>query len=838
MRRTRNIYMIKKRNLIAFILLFFVAMANAAEYSIAGVVVDEEEQPLPSAMVILYRGDKQYKGEATDYDGKFKLTSLEAGEYRMEVSFVGYKTRNINVILTEEKPTRTFRKIVIKENVSLLSSVEVSAKRSNLQVDIDKKTFLVNESAVSDGMSASEVLKEIPSVDVDVDGNVSMRNDENVEIYINGRPSGFTEDNRGELLEQLPAGSIEKVEVISNPSSKFSAEGSAGIINIVMKSGASKKASYYGSVSGGLSYPTGGRPGGNASATINFSKNKWSATFGAGYNNRKGIGEGKTRREYYGQDTTLMNQDNESESEMNSLFLRGGVSCQIDTVNSIGLTGMFSYGGRDRVQDLNYTRGYMLEGMKHYNSYQYRNSENDNDRLLGRVSLDYSHDFAPSHTLKAAVTMSTNKNDNDRIYIQENYDSLKTSLIDLDYTQSQNSLMRNRNLEIEVDYTNPLTQTSKLEAGAKASLSYQGNDLESFIRRHDDLEYSRQQVLDNDFELRQNIFSAYASYGNKIRRFSMQLGLRGELTDTDWELNTTGEESTSKPYFDLFPTAFFSYAFTKVDELQLSYTRRVSRPRLQRLNPYKSMEDSTNISYGNPDLDPEFTNSFELNYVKGFCEQRHTFIASIYYQLRQDIVQSYSWHSGDALMNTYANMAKSHSTGLELILKDNWKYVNLNTNFNLYYYKLQGGNFMVHSFEAGDDEIPVHIKGRSSFSWSAKVSSTFILPKNFTIELSGNYRSRKATAQGKTMGTYIVNLGAKKSLFDKRLNFTLSVRDLFDSRNRESETWSDDFYQYSESRYSGRTINFNVSYNFGNLKKSKKSKIGGGDDDLDIDDDF
>ena len=829
--------MMRTRIVLSFILLFFGWVTlQAAEYKISGKIVDAGGEPLPSATIVLYKAGEttMFKGDATNFDGLFELKGLTAGNFRMEISFVGFKTKSIDLVLTEEKPEKKYSKIILQEDAALLTAVEVSAKRASLQVDIDKKTFLVNESAVSDGMSASEVLKEIPSVDIDVEGNVSMRNNENVEIYINGKPSGLSDDNKGDILEQLPAGSIERVEVITNPSSKFDAEGSAGIINIVMKK-SYDKASYYGSVSAGISYPWGWKPGGSTSANINFSKGKWTTFVNLGYNNRKSVGSGVTERKTYKGDTLLLNQNSESDFVMNSGFLRMGTDCQIDSLNRIGVSGIFSIGGRDRNQDIDYEKGYLLMNDAIFNAYQTRNSSTDNRRPMGNVTLDYSHDFAENHTLSTSFNFFAFQNKNDMVYEQCDFDSLHVSVPNNNYVQNQNSFNHSRNFEGQIDYTNPLTSTSKIEAGLKASFLNQFSDVESSIKRGNSQDFVPQHELDNNFELHQKIYAGYVSYGNKFHRFAMQLGLRGELSDIDWSLNTTGETSDKKPYFDVFPTAFFSYVVSEKDELQLSYTRRISRPRRYWLNPYKNVSDSTNISFGNPDLDPEYTNSFEFNYVKTFTN--HTFMASLYYQLMQDVIQRYSWMTGEAMISTYANLTTSHSTGLELILKDHWKVVGLTTNVNLYYYKLNGGEFNINTTMNGSvSDVSVTIDDKQSFSWTAQVAADFSLPKDFNLQVTGNYRSPRVTAQGKSLSNYFINLGLKKPFLDKRLVATLSVRDLLNSRKRKSETWDDDFYQYSESSWSGRTINFNLTYNFGNMK-AKKDKKNGADTSTSSDDD-
>ena len=822
---------------------------TAAEYRISGVVVEVGDSPLPSASVILRKSiDPDFKkGGITNIDGEFQFDELAEGKYILEISYVGFKTKIINIELTPQAPIKRYKKIILQEDAALISVVEVSAKRASLQVDIDKKTFLVNESAVSEGMSASEVLREIPSVDVDVEGNISMRSNENVEIYINGRPSGLSDDNRGDILEQLPAGSIDRIEIISNPSSKFSAEGSAGIINIVMKStsATTDKSTYYGSVTAGLSYPWGWKPGGNLGASINYTKNKWSTSASVGYTNKKSFGKSKTERETYKGDTILLYQNGETKFNMNTVFARIASSYDIDSTNKIGFSGMISTGGRERDQFLCYDKGRKTTEANEYSFFQDRNSFTESNRTMGNATIDYLHLFAPGHSLTTAFNFSANNGKNDRDYEQYEYaaPSRNKDNRDFDYLQYQHTHNHNRNFEGQIDYVNPLTATSKLESGLKATFSSQFNKVNSSIQRNANDGFLSQPELDNDFELHQNIYAAYASYGKIIRTianesqrsFSMQVGLRGEVTQQDWALNTTGESNTRKPYFDLFPTAFLSYKINTDNELQLSYTRRISRPRRPWVNPYINVSDSTNISFGNPDLNPEYTNAFELNYIKIF--DNHTFTSTLYYQLMQDVIQRYSWMNGDAMVSTRANMTNSHSTGLELILKDSWKVVSLTNNVNLYYYKLSGGDFKLTTVYDGKAEnVSVTIKDRESFSWSAKTSADFALPKSFSLQVTGDYLSPKATAQGKTLSTYFFNAGIKRAFLQKKLVATLTMRDITDSRKRRSETWNDTFYQLSENRWSGRTLNLNVTYNFGsNYKKNDKKERGKSDSSFDED---
>lgn len=784
---------------------------------ISGQVYDPEDRTLPMADIILYASDgvTQVQGETTDDDGNFLIDGLSVDDYVLDVSFMGYKSKRIKVSLSEEKPNVRYKKITLVEDADMLQAVEVEATSTSLKVDIDKKVYRVNSNALSEGTSASEILKEIPSVEVDVEGKVSLRNSENVEIYINGKPAGLTDENRGDILDQLPAGSVQQVEVITNPSSKFDAEGAAGIINIIMKPSEKKEATYYGSVTAGATYPWKGKVRGNVGANINYTKDKWGITSSIGLNHRELVGGGYTKRLTYGADTTYLDQDKDQVMNFKSGFLRLGIDYSANAKNKIGFSGMLSIGGRDNLQEISNLEGTLLNGKKYLLDEQFRSTQSDGMRMMGNITLDYKHIFAEGHEWSSAITFSPNQHDNDQTYHQ-NYltDTLP------DYNQYQYSEGHNRTLDVQTDYTKQLNPRAKIEAGAKLSFSVQGNKVTSEMEEIMGVR-TDQPELYNDFELRQNVYAAYVSYAHKFGKFSMQLGLRGELTDLSWDLYSTNSHSDKKPYGNLFPSAFFSYAITEKDELQLSYTRRISRPRRYWLNPYVNVSDPSNIYFGNPDLDPEISNSTEFSYLKNF--KKSTFMATLYYKATQNLVQQYKWLYNDAMWSTRANLATAHSGGLELILKNNFKVVNLTYNVNLYAYALKGGIFDVSTVIPGEGIFnkEVTIQDRSNFSWTGQISADFTLPKAIRLQATGNYRSPSTAAQGKNLHNYSVNLGLRKSFLNQKLTASFAVRDLLNSRKRRSETWDDTFYQKSEFTFSGRTFNLNLTYNFGNLKGKK-----------------
>ena len=840
-----KLHALKQRVFVLTAILFSCTLASWGASKISGQVFDPSGNTLPMADVILFSSDgtTQVAGELTDDDGNFLIDGISLDDYVLEVSFMGYKDKRINVSLSKEKPNVRYKKIVLVEDVDMLQEVQVTGNRSTMKVDLDKKTYMVNSNAIADGTSASEILKEIPSVEVDVEGKVSLRNSENVEIYIGGKPAGLTDENRGDILEQMPAGSIQQVEVISNPSSKFDAEGSVGIINIVMKAEEKKNTTYYGSVSAGVIYPWNGRLGGNVGANIYYTKNKWNLNSSVGLIKRNMVGNGFTNRETYKGDSTYLDQVRDQDAEMKSGFFRLGINYNANTNNSFTMSGMLSVGGRDNTQELNYNSGYILNGNRIPNLIENRLTSTDGLRLMGNASFGYLHRFPEDGVWKSSVTFIPNKNDNDQTYEQitkhrSDIDSLVGSIRDNDYVQYQSFRGHNRTLEVQSDYSKSI-KNDMLETGVKASFGAQGNVVTSEIQPYGSDARTKQPELGNDFELKQNIYAAYVSYSHRKKRFGMQLGLRGELTDISWNLYSSNDGEDKKPYGNLFPSVFLSYALSDKDELQLCYTRRISRPRRYWLNPRVNVSDPSNIYFGNPNLDPEITNSTEFSYIRTM--KNSTFMASLYHKLTQDLVQQYSWVYNDVMWNTRANLATAHSGGLELILKNRFKVVSLTYNVNLYYYALKGGVFDVMTVMPGFGVVDkeVTIKDRSNFSWSGQLSADFSLPKSIKLQASGNYRSPRSTAQGKMLHDYNVNLGLKKSFFSQKLSATLSVRDLLNSRKRRSETWDDTFYQLSEFKFSGRTISLNLAYNFGNLNsKSSKSRDGDGNGAVEEADDF
>lgn len=797
----------------AIALFIFVIALPAA--TIKGKIIDTHNQPLDYVNVVLLHqsNDALAGGSITDVAGFFTVDNMMIGIYRLEVSFIGYKTYTKIITVKSSTDKITVNTIKLEEDAQVLGEVEVVGQASQMRFDIDKKVFNVGQNIVAAGASATDVLENIPSVQVDNDGNVSLRNNSNVEIWINGKPSGLDSENRAQILEQMPAGSIESVEIITNPSAKYSPEGTAGIINLVMKK--DRKSGYMGSVSTGLSYQLKGKVSGNASANFNYNSSKIDFYASLGFRQRRGIGTGYTDRYSFKPGTNkadtllFMHQENNMFRNSWGLFGRTGLSWHINEKNTIGVSGMFNTQDNDNYSTIAYDviRFTTLNTAK-YNHF----SAADAARLSYNVTLDYVYEIDKKGSeVRSSITYGGNQRNQNSNY-EQTVEFGNASA----YKQKQYSGYSNQNIDFKSDYVQKFSDNMKLEAGVAVNWRDRFSNSKTF-----DIPTSNIDSLSayNDYKYQELISAVYATYGAKFGKFSFQAGLRGEYTNTlvsTRDVETDPFATNTKGYFQLFPTAYLSYSLPKDNELQLNYTRRVNRPRGWELSAYRNVSDSTNISYGNPQLTPEFANALELNYIKSWKE--HILSTSLYYRYTTDVIERVRFQSplnSDIMETTYDNVASAQSGGVEIVAKNRiGKWLSLTTTVNGYYEQMS----------------PIIYKGvllqpeSQGFSWDARLMANFIMTKTFSGQLTGAYYSPHVIAQGKTKDSYMINLGLKKSFFDKKLNLSLSIRDVLNSRGWKNITWGDTFYQDFERAPNGPRFSLTATYNFGNMKDKKKPK--------------
>ena len=806
--------------LIAVCLLVVGAITAVAQGTVKGKVLSKStNEPLEFINVtVMHKGQtKILKGAITDMSGNFNIVGLPNGTYDMNVSFMGYKTAKRSFVISNEAKSKNFAVIYLADDAHTLSEVTVTGQRSEMKLEVDRKSFSVDQQISNAGGSASEALENIPSVEVDNDGNVSLRGNTSVEVWINGKASGLTSDNRAEILQQLPAESIDRIEVIDNPSAKFSAEGSAGIINIVLKK--DRKAGYYGSVQ--ASANTMG--GANTSFNVNYNSSALDAYVNVGYRHRASEG-GALSRQTYTHTNTYQNYDSESDNRGNNLFSRAGLTWHATKKDDLSLSGMMMKGGHNSLTETPYHYGTIGAPTDNYMMFRRNSGRFGMNMFYGE--FNYRHSFTDRHFIDFVVGYNKWKGDNDNYY-QDSTVYYNDAALPTDYSYQYRPMRMNSNAwEVKLDYENPITDRFKLQAGYNGRFSHENTPQESFL---DGSSWNGDNVVEdrayyNRFIYDMDLHALYATLSYNIGKFGVMGGLRGEY----WRVNTESysweqehdaskrEPAFKKDYFELFPSLFLSYQITPTQQLQLNYTRRLRRPWGGQLNSFKNTSDATVISYGNPELTPEFSNSFSLNYLKTWTQ--HSLLVSAYYRPTTDVMQRINYQSSeDGLMyQTNFNVAKSTSTGLEMTAKNKlWRILDLTTSANFYYYKLNGFDFDI-------DGQTVSGEGNHNFTWNARMQASLMLPYDISFQATGRYRSRQVITQGHSDPSYAVDLGLRKSFLNKKLVLAVNCRDLLDSRKRKSYTESEMFTRYQENWRGGRRVNVSLTWNFGNMKQKRR----------------
>ena len=427
------------------------------------------------------------------------------------------------------------------------------------------------------------------------------------------------------------------------------------------------------------------------------------------------------------------------------------------------------------------------------------------------VNLDYQHNFdKKGSNISGSVSYSYSNRSSNADYVQTDLISdKKTSDV------SVNNDSKNKELEGKIDLTKKFSETSKLEAGWQSTFrnrpsSASGVDNETGLALN---------AYYDDFQYKEQIHAAYITYGNRFfKRLGVQGGLRGEymyrdMTDHSY---STATQLPSKSYFELFPSLYLTYSLPKDNELQLNYTRRVNRPRGRQINPFKDYSDSTNISYGNPDLMPEFSSSFEFSYMKRWGS--NSLNTDVYYHYTDNVIDGVSFLNDNHMESTYLNLTQSSSAGMELTSRNQlFRFLNLTSTLNLYYNKIDSARYI----NPLNRQITTLIPEQSDFSWNARVMANFMLSRTFSGQVTGEYNAPRIISQGKAKESYAIDLGLRKTFMDKKLSLAFTVRDLLNSRKDRRTTSGDQFYQKTESQFQKRMFGINITYNFGNMKPNK-----------------
>ena len=809
----------KKHLFTAFLSVFTLSLF--AVPSLKGIVLDKTTlSPLEFVNVALLRPGSKLPaaGGATNGNGQFIYSDLPQGKYQLRISFVGYKSIIKPLVIGSD--TLNIGEIKLEADSKTLKEVNVIGQGSQMRMEVDKKVFSVDQSIATAGGSASDALRNIPSVDVDNEGNVALRNNASVEVWINGKPSGLTADNRAQVLQQMPAESVESVEIITNPSAKFNPEGTAGIINLVLKQ--NRKAGYYGSLSaGGMYSDAAKRPGGTLGASVNYSSSKIDAYMNVGYRRMNMYNDGFSSRFTTNQlslKEDTLKKDYKLNPSFGGLFVRAGLDYHLDKKNTLSLSGFGMDGARISDNLIN-SQLDTDSGTLNNNS----RSINTNGGMKSfDLNLDYRHDFDTKGTfLTSSVSYSNHDRSSNEQTVQTNWNN--SGLIDINRTQNING--KSNEIVFKADYTNKLTDDSKLEAGWQTSIK----DRESRGDATNNLLHANIPSYYNDFIYKEQLHAAYLTYGNKFDKLNIQVGLRAESLSRnstnntkDSMENTTQQAIPSKRYLRPFPSLFLSYSLPNQNEIQLNYTSRVNRARGQQINPFRNYSDADIISYGNPDLAPEYASSTEFNYIKNW--DNHTLSASLYYRQTYNGIENFSFMNKNSMESTFTNISQSQSSGLELVAKNRlFTILNLTSTFNAYYRSKDAYTFIYVNTDS--TSITKYNPLQENFSWTLSEIANIMLGKTLSAQITGKYTAPQLVAQGIQKENYSFDLGVRKTFMDRKINVNFTVSDIFNSRRNWTTTSGTGYSQESYSRFHGRMIGLSASYNFGNIKPKKEEKM-------------
>lgn len=792
-------------------------------------------------------------GMLTKANGEFSLENISImGQSKLKITVVGYKSfeqtvsfdikmnggNNGDMSAMMGALDKDLGNVKIELDEKLLENVTVTASSNpGLRLGIDRKVFNVDKNIVSAGGTAVDVMKNVPSVSVDLDGNVTMRNN-TPQVFVDGRPTTMS-------LDQIPADVIESVEIITNPSAKFDASGgTSGIINVVLKK--NKKVGYNGSIRTNID--SRGRIG--LGTDINVRQEKINFFVSGNFNQRKSISTGTTDRLTYGTPNNQLFQTDKSTMQGNFGFGRAGFDYFIDNRNTISLSGSMAKGSFKPSTSSSMETDFL--SIPVVSSLAERLSNSKNTFQNSGTMLSYKRNFPKAgHELTADITYNRSKNSNTNLIKTDSLD-LSTKNVVKTSSQRQDGKGTNENFVFQTDYTNPLSDKSKFEMGVRVSIRKVDNKNDFFLISSSGIAIYNP-LSSVNYNSTDKVYAAYTTYTNQIKNFGYQLGLRLESSDYEGRLPDKGQVFNIEFPVSLFPSVFLSNKLKNDQELQLNYTRKINRPNFFQLYPFTDYSDSLNISRGNPDLKPEFTNSIELSYQKTFKKNKDSFLGSIYYKNTNDLitrfqVQETSAVTGkDILVNTYINAASSYVTGLELTLKTKMtKWWDMTTNMNLFTSKINSGI-------AGQPE-------QDQFaSWFGKLNNTFKLFKNFSMQLSGEYQSKTilppggsgssggggrgggggmfgqaTSSQGYVRANYFVDAGFRYEFMkNKQASVSLNINDIFRTRRSDVHSESPYFTQDVFRRRDPQVARLSFNWRFGkfdpNLFKRKNNKNQGND---------
>jgi outer membrane receptor protein involved in Fe transport len=780
--------------------------------SLKGFVFDvNANQPLEYATIsmISKREGKAVNGTITDATGFFKIKHADFGMYKIEISFIGYKKQVFDrVPIKPDDRDVDLGRIELEPLTENIDEAVVVADRPTMTYKIDKKVINVSQQHTSASGTAVEILENIPSITVDIEGNVSLRGSESFTVLIDNKPTVL---DPSDALSQIPASAIENIEVITNPSAKYDAEGTTGIINIITKKNKLQGFNGIMNINAGMFERYGG------DILINWRKERLNFFVGADFNNRNMEGTREAENWTRSNDTTsYIMSEGDFKRGGKSYSARAGIDLTLNPRNSISFEGQIGY--RERIRS-NFTD---------YNEYSdpittndFYKSIEDSERggTYYSMNLNYTKSFLKKgHQIYALVNYRHREND------EQSLNELKDLLGDIRSGQESTESGPSNAYKIQIDYTLPLLDKNKFEAGYSANIDLSDDKTELYQYNVSTGGYDYMIDFMHDVSHDSRIQTLYSMYSGEIGSFGYQAGLRGEYTYRDITLKESGE-SAIIDRMDFFPTVHLSYATKNENQWMINYSRRIRRPRGWYLEPFLTWSDAYNVRIGNPDLLPQYINSYELSHLIKFG--RNSFSVDAYYRVANNKIERIrSVYDENVFLSTYENVGKDYSLGIEIMLGvDIQKWWHVDLMGNAYDYRVEG-------------ELLGQDFSESSFNWNARFNNTIRIGKSTRFQFNGMYNSATVSAQGERDGFFMTNMAVRQSFYKNKLALALQVRDVFGTMRHSSSYQGEDFYSSYEFSPNTPLVSLTLTYKINNYKPDRKRRSGGDGDDMGGDEEF
>lgn len=833
---------------------------------ITGIVYDSVSQkPLEFATVSVFslKDSVLVGGIITDEKGKFEIEKLPVGRHRVTINYMGYETYTIAPVrLPFNDPNAALGKIYVRPTAATLEIAEVSADKAVFQLGLDKRVFNVDKTNLGDSENATEILRNTPTVEVDFDGAVKIRGSE-VQVYINGKPTGLTGDSQAEILDQLPANSVKKIELITSPSAKYDPEGGSGIINIVLKKNVLEGFTGSANVSVGTSTwnPFKRYRGG---VSLNFRNNKINIFSNFSYNYGENLNRVYNyRRTITPQDTSFLEQYNNRTRIRNGGMARVGMDYYFDDYNTLTVAARIRPSGGGNNNRIQYD---FFDANQDKTQINERLSNGDQNRFSMTYNVIYAKVFKQKKkNEKGAAPRRDNSKDSygdrkrwrgqgdgraggrsgtmgdkqelviDLQYSMNDNISLETfseHLYTPDWTEINNTPDSQRTASynkmhqgtVMIDYTHPLSKEMKFEVGYKGNIRWLGNDFQS-----ETFDYTQMQMVNdvgrtNNFEYQEQVHAVYATFAQKIGKFNYKLGLRGEYTLANSRLVSPTDSTFINNYPSIFPTINMSYALAKNQQLQLGFSRRIRRPSTWALNPFPSYSDPLNLRYGNPFLLPQYTNAVELSYVN-YWKGGNTIMLTAFYKYNTDLMERLRTLRSDGVsVLTQYNFSTSHMWGGEVVTRFSpYKWWNFGITGSIYQ-NIQNGTNIDAAYTL------------NAIAGNANAYMNFVFKFGMRISVYAWYSIPTRVAQGWTGGYTWNSFSISQKVLKDKGTVTLSIQNPILGGRYQFETEDNGFYQVGKREWEAPVFELRFSYRFGKVtvrdgrsKNAKRLNSGGSD---------